>query len=189
MKLDMNALMKQAQQMQEQMAKAQEAAKDEVAEASAGGGMVTARATAEQELQRLRGDLEKLRLECDVVLPAAAARQASQARARGEAAPLVENGRAAAEALKLVAAEWQAAGKNGREVYLLQQLRSFVEAAVARVSHTQVGELNIVDGGDGQAYAAFVANFPAAVARVMTETARAVGLDIRTLVGGKEAAR
>jgi flotillin len=53
----------------------------------------TARSTAEQELQRLRGDLEKLRLECDVVLPAAAARQAAEARARGDAAPLVENGR------------------------------------------------------------------------------------------------
>ena len=105
------------------------------------------------------------------------------------AAPLVENGRAAAEALKLVATEWKAAGKNGREVYLLQQLRSFVEAAVARVSHTQVGELNIVDGGDGQAYASFVANFPAAVARVMAETAHAVGLDIRTLVGSKEVTR
>jgi flotillin len=149
----------------------------------------TARSTAEQELQRLRGELEKLRLECDVVLPAAAARQAAEARARGEAAPLVENGRAAAEALKLVSAEWKAAGKNGREVYLLQQLRSFVEAAVARVSQTEVGELNIVDGGDGQAYAAFVANFPSAVARVMSETARAVGLDIRALVGGKEVAR
>jgi flotillin len=149
----------------------------------------TARSTSEQELQRLRAELEKLRLECDVVLPAAAARQASEARARGEAAPLVENGRAAAEALKLVSAEWKAAGRSGREVYLLQQLRSFVEAAVARVSHTQIGELNIVDGGDGQAYASFVANFPAAVARVMSETAHAVGLDIRALVGGKEVGR
>ena len=149
----------------------------------------TARSTAEQELQRLRGELEKLRLECDVVLPAAAARQAAEARARGEAAPLVENGRAAAEALKLVSAEWKAAGKNGREVYLLQQLRSFVEAAVARVAQTQVDELSIVDGGDGQAYAAFVANFPAAVARVMAETARAVGVDVRALLGITETAK
>jgi nucleoid-associated protein EbfC len=50
MKLDMNALMKQAQQMQEQMAAAQEAAKEEIAEASAGGGMVTARANGAGEL-------------------------------------------------------------------------------------------------------------------------------------------
>jgi len=149
----------------------------------------TARSSAEQELQRLRAELEKLRLECDVVLPAEAARLAQEARARGEAAPLVENGKAAALALQSVAAEWKAAGKSGREVYLLQQLRSFVEAAVARVAQTQVDELTIVDGGDGQAYGAFVANFPAAVARVMAETARAVGVDIRSLLGGREEAR
>jgi flotillin len=147
----------------------------------------TARAAAEQALQGLRGELAKLRLQCDVVLPAEAARQAAEARARGEAAPLVENGKAAAEALRLVSSEWKAAGRNGRDVYLLQQLRSFVEAAVGRVAQTQIDELTIVDGGDGQAYAAFVANFPAAVARVMAETARAVGVDLETLLARREA--
>src|SRR5207247_5647422 len=135
----------------------------------------TARASAEQELQGMRSELEKLRLECDVVLPAEAARQSQEARARGDAAPYVENGKAAAAALAVVAAEGQEAGPAGRDVYLLQQLRSFVEAAVGRVSQTEVGALTIVDGGDGRAYAGFVANFPAAVARVMVETARAVG--------------
>src|SRR5712692_3071602 len=101
----------------------------------------TARSTAEQELQRLRSELEKARLQCDVVLPAEAARQAAEARARGEAAPLTENGKAAAAALQSVAAEWKAAGQNGREVYLLQQLRTFVQAAVDRVTQTEVGEL------------------------------------------------
>jgi flotillin len=149
----------------------------------------TARATAEQELQRLRAELEKTRLQCDVILPAEAARQAAQAKARGEAAPLVENGKAAAAALQSVAAEWKAAGRGGREVYLLQQLRTFVQAAVDRVTQTQIGELQIVDGGDGNAYAAFVANFPAAVARVMAETARAVGVDVRSLLGSKDAGR
>jgi nucleoid-associated protein EbfC len=37
---DMNSLMKQAQQMQSQMLEAQEQLKDEIVEASAGGGMV-----------------------------------------------------------------------------------------------------------------------------------------------------
>jgi flotillin len=149
----------------------------------------TARSSAEQELPKLRSELEKTRLQCDVVLPAEAARQAAQARARGEAAPLVENGKAAAAALQAVAAEWKAAGQGGREVYLLQQLRTFVQAAVDRVTQTQLGELQIVDGGDGRAYSAFVANFPAAVARVMAETARAVGVDVRTLLGIKEGGR
>jgi hypothetical protein len=64
-----------------------------------------------------------------------------------------------------------------------------VESAVERVARTQIGELKIVDGGDGEAYAAFVANFPAAVARVMDETARAVGMDVRALLARAEVIR
>ncbi len=56
MKLDMNALMKQAQQMQEQMQRAQAEAANEVAEASAGGGMVTVRANGAGALVEVRLD-------------------------------------------------------------------------------------------------------------------------------------
>ena len=38
--MDLNAMMKQVQQMQAEMMEAQEKLKDEVVEASAGGGMV-----------------------------------------------------------------------------------------------------------------------------------------------------
>jgi DNA-binding YbaB/EbfC family protein len=55
-KLDMNALMKQAQQMQEQMVRAQEEAKNEIAEASAGGGMVTVKANGAGELLEIAID-------------------------------------------------------------------------------------------------------------------------------------
>ena len=44
-KMDMSKLMQQAQQMQEQMQRAQEEAANEVVEATAGGGMVTVKAT------------------------------------------------------------------------------------------------------------------------------------------------
>lgn len=86
MKLDMNALMKQAQQMQEQMAQAQEAAKHEIAEASAGGGMVTAKANGAGELVEIRIDSRAIdpddpEMLADMVLVAAneALRAASQA--------------------------------------------------------------------------------------------------------------
>src|SRR6185436_9347539 len=74
----------------------------------------TERSVAEQELQALRAELEKLRLHCDVILPAEAARKANELKARGEAAPTIETGKAVAEALRLVAAEWSAAGEAGR---------------------------------------------------------------------------
>ena len=49
-KFDMNKLMQQAQQMQSQMAQMQEEAANEVVEASAGGGMVTVKATGGGEI-------------------------------------------------------------------------------------------------------------------------------------------
>ena len=50
MSFDMNKLMKQAQQMQQQVAQAQEEAASEVVEASAGGGMVTVKANGAGEV-------------------------------------------------------------------------------------------------------------------------------------------
>lgn len=143
----------------------------------------TERALAEQDLQTLRGELEKLRLHCDVVLPAEAQRKANELRARGEVAPTVENGKAAAEALRLVAQEWVAAGRAGKEVYVLQQLRALVGAAALRVAKTELGEVHVVAGAEDDAFSAVVASYPAAVARVLQETGRALGIDIRALLG------
>ncbi|MGZ4200688.1 MAG: YbaB/EbfC family nucleoid-associated protein [Thermoleophilaceae bacterium] len=53
---NMNQMMRQVQQMQADMAKAQEALKSEVVEASAGGGMVTVKITGALELQEVRID-------------------------------------------------------------------------------------------------------------------------------------
>jgi DNA-binding YbaB/EbfC family protein len=54
MAMDLNKLMKQAQEMQEQMAKAQEELKSETVEASAGGGMVTVKATGALEIVEIK---------------------------------------------------------------------------------------------------------------------------------------
>ena len=53
---DMNAMMRQVQQMQAEMLKAQEQLKHETVEASAGGGMVTVKMTGELELQEIKID-------------------------------------------------------------------------------------------------------------------------------------
>jgi len=55
---NMNQMMKQVQQMQADMVKAQDALKEEVVEASAGGGMVTVKVTGDLELKEVRIDPE-----------------------------------------------------------------------------------------------------------------------------------
>jgi hypothetical protein len=53
---NMQQLLKQAQKMQEDMLKAQESLKDEVVEASAGGGMVKVRVTGDLEVKSIAID-------------------------------------------------------------------------------------------------------------------------------------
>jgi DNA-binding YbaB/EbfC family protein len=56
--MDMNALLKQAQQMQAEMAKAQEQLANEEVEASAGGGMVKVRMSGDLRLKGIEIDPE-----------------------------------------------------------------------------------------------------------------------------------
>jgi len=54
MGMDMNKMLQQVQQMQEQMTKAQEELAHETVEASAGGGMVTVKATGALQITEIR---------------------------------------------------------------------------------------------------------------------------------------
>ena len=56
MGMDFNKLLQQAQQMQEQLLKAQEEAKNETVDASAGGGMVTVKANGAGEVVEIKID-------------------------------------------------------------------------------------------------------------------------------------
>ncbi len=58
--LDLNAMMKQAQQMQAEMTEAQEKLKDEEVEASAGGGMVKVKMTGDMRLLEVTIDPEAI---------------------------------------------------------------------------------------------------------------------------------
>jgi nucleoid-associated protein EbfC len=55
---NMNKMLKQVQQMQADMMKAQEQLKDEVVEASAGGGVVAVKISGDLELREIRIDPE-----------------------------------------------------------------------------------------------------------------------------------
>src|SRR5919201_873530 len=55
---NMQQLLKQAQKMQQDMIEAQEALKDEIVEASAGGGMVTVRVSGDLEVKSITIDRE-----------------------------------------------------------------------------------------------------------------------------------
>jgi DNA-binding protein, YbaB/EbfC family len=73
--MDLSAMMKQVQQMQAEMASAQEKLKDEVVDASAGGGMVKAKMSGDLRLLEVQidpqaADPEDVELLQDMVLAA-----------------------------------------------------------------------------------------------------------------------
>jgi DNA-binding YbaB/EbfC family protein len=60
MAMDFNKMMKQVQEMQTQMAKAQDELASETVEASAGGGMVTVKASGALEITEIKIDPEAI---------------------------------------------------------------------------------------------------------------------------------
>ena len=66
--MDLNKMMKQVQQLQSEMMEAQEKLKDEIVEASAGGGMVKVKMTGDLQLRELKIDPEAIDPEDSEVL-------------------------------------------------------------------------------------------------------------------------
>lgn len=144
----------------------------------------TARAHAEQELQKIRSTLEQKRLQADVVIPAEARRQAEAIRAKGDAASVHENGRALVEVLEATTHAWNAMGENAREIYVIQHLEEIISTVVDHMDDIDVGEVNVLDRGDGSALAAYAAAYPQTVAAVLRALRETVGIDIPQVLAG-----
>jgi flotillin len=141
-----------------------------------------ARAEAEQKLQEIRKQLEETRLMAEVILPAQAAQKADALTARGGAAAIAENGRAMAEALQVLTLTWAKAGPDAQDIFLIQQLEHILTTVVSRVNNIEVGEVTLVDRGDGRALANYLSGYPAAVGRVLEEMRHTTGVDIPKLL-------
>ncbi len=146
-----------------------------------------ARATAEQELQRIRAELEGIRLEVDQVIPADAARQAEELRARGRAAITRERGQAASAALDQVYQAWQTAGPSALQISLIEELEKLLAAAASGVHKVHVDGLSVIDSGDGKTLPNYVAAYPAMLDSVFDAVKQTTGIDIPGTVAGKEA--
>lgn len=143
-----------------------------------------ARAEAEQELQSLRKELETKRLHAEVVLPAEAQRAAAALIADGEAAPRRAQGETAAQVIRLMAEALKSAGPQAREMFVLSQLDTLVAKVAEKVQGLQIAQVQVVDGGDGQALPALSASFPQTVASVMAALGELTGVDVQQMLGG-----
>lgn len=150
---------------------------------------LAARAESEQELQHVRTELEKLRLQADVVIPAEANKVARELIAAGEAATIAENGRAMAEVLQMMGEIWKKAGPAANDVFVIQQLDKIMKQVAAAARQVEIREAAIIDSGSGTALPNYVASFPKIVGGIFTEIRDIVGIDIGGALTGTGAMR
>ena len=137
-----------------------------------------ARARAEQQLQTVRAELERLRLQADQVLPAEARRQAQELGARGAAAGLAANAKAAAEVNDMLAQVWQDTGTDATEVFLIQQIEMVLKRAAEIPNRVHLQRVNVIDTGDGKSIAGLVNAYPDIVRQFLDRVDQTLGIDV-----------
>ena len=138
-----------------------------------------AKAIAEQELELERIELEKRRLQADIVLPAQAALEASQLKARGDAAHIIEEGTAQVEVFQRLTDQYKAAGDEAHDIFVLNMLPELIEQIVSTVNGIDIDKMTVIDaGGDGQALPGIAKQLPASVIAIAEQIETATGVDI-----------
>ena len=137
-----------------------------------------ATAKAQQELQTVRAQLERLRLEAEQVLPAEADKVAKTLIAKGDAAFLRENAEAEALVNEMLSKVWQDTGKDAKELFLIQQLETVLQEAVEIPGKLKLDRVKVIDNGDGKSLASLVNVYPEIVAQFLNSIRDTLGIDV-----------
>src|ERR687892_534894 len=138
-----------------------------------------ARVRAQQDLQTERIVLEQKRVEADVVIPAQADRQASELRAKGVAASILENGNANLVVLDRMIQLYGKAGSDAERIFVLNMLPELVRELAGSVEHIKIDKMSVIDSGRaGTGVASAAAQFPQAIIRLTEQIETATGVNI-----------
>ena len=137
---------------------------------------------AQQNLESQRVELQKRRLLADVVEPAEAHRKAAELHARAEAAPILENGKAQVEVLRLLYSQISNAGEQGFAVFMAEKLPLLLGTAVEAVKGIDIDRIVIMDGGSGDGVANAANQKINAAYKTLEGLGSAMGIDIQTLL-------
>jgi flotillin len=113
-----------------------------------------ARASADVGVQRARLEQVRFRLVADEIKPAEARRLLKIENARGNAALVIEEGKATAAALRELAETWRQSGDSAREIVVAQKLNSLVGTLMSTVPTAPIDKVTFIDkdlnksGGD-----------------------------------------
>lgn len=147
-----------------------------------------ARAVAEKELQALRAQLEELRLQADVTIPAEIERRVKELVAEGEAATIAAKGEALAKALTLIHLAWRESGDDAMEIVAVQHLDKIFGDVTDAAKAVHAKEASLLDSGDGSTVASYVAAYPATVNALLGQVKETFGVDVSGVLRGEATA-
>jgi flotillin len=139
---------------------------------------------AQKALETRRVEREKLRLQADVVEPANAERAAAKARAEGEAAPILEQGRASAQVLQMLYEQVKAGGDQAFAVLLAEKLPQLLATSVQAVEGVDIDKVVVIDGGTGTGVSNAVNQRVHGALGTVEAISSAVGVDIQSVLRG-----
>ena len=136
-----------------------------------------ARVEEEQKMEAQRVEMNKSKYEADVIVPARAEKEAMELKAVGEAAKIVEDGKATAEAVRSMRQEWEK--EDTRELFLIQQLPDILDKVTSVVSENlAIEKVTVVDSGNGHGVPAYVRGVTGSIVAIFEQIKNATGLDI-----------
>jgi flotillin len=139
---------------------------------------------AQKEMEARRVEKERERFRADVVVPAQARREAAEEKAKADAAPIRERGKAEAEVLNLLNREVKEGGDEGLTVFALEKLPDLLEIGADAVEGVDIDRLVVVDSGDGRGVANAANQRVNGAYGFLERMAASVGVDVEELVRG-----
>jgi flotillin len=144
-----------------------------------------ARVSEEQTLEEQRVKTNKSKYEAEMIVPARAEKEAKELRAVGDAARIAEDGRATAEAVRVLREQWEK--EDTRELFLIQQLPDILDKITRVVAdNLRIDKITIVDSGDGHGMPSYVKGVAGSVAAIFEGIKNATGLDIPDMLGARK---
>ena len=143
-----------------------------------------ARAEEQITLQTRRVQLAEKKVEAETIVPAKAAAEAERLAAEGHAAKIREDGKATAEAVELMRAQW--CDGEAKELFLIRLLPELTDKVTRVVSENlQVDKLTIVDSGNGQGLPNYVNNLTSSAVVMMEQVKNATGVDLAKIADNR----
>lgn len=151
-------------------------------------------ALKEADQQEAEGKAQQARLSATEVAKAIADREVAKAKAEGDAARTLEDGKARARAIELIG---QAIQRNPEalRVMLVEMMPAVVQEVSKAVQGVQLGQITVIDSGNGQALASAALGRAKMIAELLASLEGVLGIDLRQVsrniaqnIGGPAAA-